>query len=248
MPPTSPSSTTDSPAASSADRPAPRTAAIHQPNLFPRLSTLAKLYAADTWIVLDDVQFARRDHQHRSRLAALEDVGRRRWLSLPTRLPQGRRTAIRDALIVDPALARRRTEAMIRQEYGVGPHWAALRVVLEPVWAAFDTGRTAVVAEASTRALLDLLGWRGEILTASSLFSRPGRSRRLADLTAAVGADTYLCGTGGLTYLDPTPFTTLGIGVTPFLPPSTGIWAGARHVTALWALVHLGPVGVTARL
>jgi len=33
--------------------------AIHQPNLFPRLSTLAKLFAADLWIALDDVQFAR---------------------------------------------------------------------------------------------------------------------------------------------------------------------------------------------
>jgi hypothetical protein len=32
---------------------------IHQPNLFPRLSTLAKLFSADQWIVLDDVQFAR---------------------------------------------------------------------------------------------------------------------------------------------------------------------------------------------
>lgn len=35
--------------------------AIHQPNLFPRLTTLAKLFAADYWIVLDDVQFTRRD-------------------------------------------------------------------------------------------------------------------------------------------------------------------------------------------
>lgn len=31
--------------------------AIHQPNLFPRLTTPAKLFAADYWIVLDDVQF-----------------------------------------------------------------------------------------------------------------------------------------------------------------------------------------------
>jgi hypothetical protein len=39
--------------------------AIHQPNFFPRLSTLAKLFTADIWVVLDDVQFARRDYQHR---------------------------------------------------------------------------------------------------------------------------------------------------------------------------------------
>ena len=54
MPRTSPSSATASPAASSA--PDPRTGglcAVHQPNFFPRLTTLAKLFAADTWIVLD---------------------------------------------------------------------------------------------------------------------------------------------------------------------------------------------------
>ncbi|POG46074.1 hypothetical protein BV881_18420 [Streptomyces sp. ZL-24] len=222
--------------------------AIHQPNLFPRLTTLAKLFAADTWIVLDDVQFTRRDYQHRTRLAALEDPDRTRWLSIPTHLPQGRQTLIQDALIAGPASARRRTEAMIRQEYRTSPHWPTLQTALEPVWAAFDTGRTAAVAETSTRVLLNLVGWNGRILTASGLPARPERSERLADLTAAVGADAYLCGTGGMTYLAPGPFTARGIVVAPFLPPTTGLWASGRRVTSLWALAHLGPDGIAARL
>ncbi|MEV6297119.1 WbqC family protein [Streptomyces sp. NPDC051896] len=56
---------------------------IHQPNLFPRLSTLAKLYTADQWIVLDDVQFARRDYQHRARLAVLADPARQQCSPFP---------------------------------------------------------------------------------------------------------------------------------------------------------------------
>jgi hypothetical protein len=39
-----------------------RVCAIHQPNLFPRTSTVAKLLAADVWVVLDDVQFYARDY------------------------------------------------------------------------------------------------------------------------------------------------------------------------------------------
>jgi hypothetical protein len=221
---------------------------VHQPNVFPRLTTLAKLFAADTWIVLDDVQFTRRDYQHRTRLAALSDPDRTWWLSIPTHLPQGRQTAIREALIADPASARRRTEAVIRQEYRASPHWPALRTALEPVWDAFDTGRTAAVAETSTRVLLDILGWPGRVLTAAGLPTRPERSERLADLTAATGAGAYLCGTGGMTYLDPAPFTAHGIAVALFLPPTTGIWASARRVTALWAMAHLGPDGLAARL
>lgn len=249
MPHTSRSSATASPAASSPEQPASGgLCAVHQPNLFPRLTTLAKLFAADTWVVLDDIQFTRRDYQHRTRLATLTDPDLTRWLSIPTHLPQGRQTAIRDALIVDPGAARRRTEAMVRQEYRGSPHWPALQTALEPVWAAFDTGRTAAVAETSTVILLDLLGWPGRVLTADGLPARTGRSERLADLAAAVGAGTYLCGTGGMTYLDPAPFAARGIAVAPFLPPDAGIWASARRVTALWALAHLGPGGLAARL
>ncbi|GEB57174.1 hypothetical protein GCM10017674_78460 [Streptomyces gardneri] len=77
-------------------------------------------------------------------------TGPRDWFH-PTHLPQGRQTAIRDAPIVDPASARRRTEAMTWQEHRTSPHWPALQPALEPVWAAFDIGRIAAEAETSTR-------------------------------------------------------------------------------------------------
>ncbi|MFD7919759.1 WbqC family protein [Streptomyces sp. NPDC059740] len=248
MPHTSPSSATASPAASSRDLPAPGgLCAIHQPNLFPRLTTLAKLFAADYWIVLDDVQFTRRDYQHRARLAGLDDPARQQWLTIPTHLPSGRSTLIRDALIDEAALARRRTESMLRQHYGSSPHWPALGGALGPVLDAFSTGRTATVAEISTRLLLALLGWPGRILTSSDLPARPGRSQRLADLAAATGARAYLCGTGGMTYLDPAPFAEQDIAVASFQPPATGIWSTGRRISALWALSALGPQAVAAR-
>lgn len=101
---TNPLSATASPAGSSpGDLPGPGgLCAVHQPNFLPRLTTPAKLFAADCWIVLDDVQFARRDYQHRARLADLDDPARQRWLTIPTHLPQGRPTLIRDAAIVEP--------------------------------------------------------------------------------------------------------------------------------------------------
>ncbi|MFD6802781.1 WbqC family protein [Streptomyces cyaneofuscatus] len=243
---TNPSSMTASPAVSSfPDLPeAGGLCAIHQPNLFPRLTTLAKLFSADYWIVLDDVQFTRRDYQHRARLGALDESDRRQWLTVPTRLPHGRPTLIRDALIDDPDRARRKTAGMLRQHYGASPYWPALARVLVPVLDAFNTGRTAAVAAASTRVLLDLLGWQGQILTSSDLSSRPGRSQRLADLCAVTGARAYVCGTGGMTYLDRAPFAAKGIAVVPFQPPTTNIWSSSRRLSALSALAALGPQDV----
>ncbi|MDI3389999.1 WbqC family protein [Streptomyces sp. B-S-A8] len=222
--------------------------AIHQPNFLPRLTTLAKLFAADYWIVLDDVQFTRRDYQHRARLANLGDPAGQQWLTIPTRLPSGRPTLIRDAVIDYPDLARRRTAGMLRQHYGASPHWPALAEALDPVLDAFDTGKTATVAETSTRVLLDLLGWKGQVLTSNPLPARPGRSVRLADLSAATGARAYLCGTGGMTYLDQNPFADQDIAVAPFRPPTTGIWSSGRRLSALWAMAARGPQAVAARL
>lgn len=230
------------------DPPAPgRLCATHQPNLFPRLTTLAKLFAADYWIVLDDVQFNRRDYQHRARIATLDALGPDRWLTIPTHRPSGRATLIRDTLIVDPAAARRRASSILRQQYGTSPHWPALDRALQPVWNAFGTGRVAAVATASTRALLELLGWPGQIFTSSTLTARTGRSERLADLAAVTGARAYLCGTGGMTYLDHAPFTELGVAVVPFLSPATGMWASGRQISALRALASRGPDAVGSR-
>jgi hypothetical protein len=183
---------------------------IHQPNFLPRLSTLAKLYAADHWIVLDDVQFVRRDYQHRTRLADLHDPTIQRWLTLPVHLPHGRATLIRDIHLADVATTRRRVPLLLAQHYRRSPHWPILHHVIDQILATLDhTDRLADIAETSTRTLLNLLDWPGAIHHSHTLPARTDRSARLADLTTAVGATTYLCGTGGTHYLNAHPFAHL---------------------------------------
>ncbi|MGJ5876472.1 WbqC family protein [Streptomyces griseiscabiei] len=226
--------------------------AIHQPNLFPRLSTLAKLYAADRWIVLDDVQFARRDYQHRARLASTDDPDRQQWLTLPTHLPHGRPTPVNQALLADPHRSRRTVGLLIRQFYGRSRHWLAVSEALEAVLDRFeDTNRVADLASTSTLALLTALGWSGEVLKSSSIPTRRGRSERLADLATVTGSTSYLCGTGGLRYLDPQPFAAHGITVVPFRTPENPddrLWHCARRISSLWAVSEIGPTALTAAL
>ncbi|WP_198654178.1 WbqC family protein [Nocardia aurea] len=216
--------------------------AIHQPNLFPRLATLAKIVAADYWIALDDVQFARRDYQHRARLPAVARPWATQWLSIATRLPHGRRTSIREARLADPVRCRRRLAQLLADCYRRSPYWPAVKQSLESVLDLFDiTDRLAVVTEASTRLLLNAVGWSGQIRHSSVLPARAGRSERLADLAGLTGATAYLCGKGGLAYLDQEPFRTYSVQVVPFLSPAAGIWASARPMSALDALMLLGP-------
>lgn len=248
---TSPSSAPDSPADSSPhDLPAPGgLCAIHQPNFLPRLNTLAKLFAADYWIVLDDVQFARRDYQHRARLASMSHPSRRQWLSIPTHLPHGRSTLIRDALLVDPERSRRRVMHMLAQHYGSSTDWPLFRQELDSVLDEFwRTDKTADVAEASTRMLLGLMGWKGRILYSSRLPASSERSQRLADLTTVTRGRGYLCGTGGTRYLEVGPFAARGITVIPFRAPTKGLWEGGRDVSVVHPLMTYGIRAVSEEL
>ncbi|MDP9794118.1 hypothetical protein J2S43_002630 [Catenuloplanes nepalensis] len=236
-------STPASPPASSPPEPAepPGICAIHQPNLLPRLTTLAKIYAADCWIVLDDVQFNRRDYQHRTRLARLHDPGRQQWLSLATTLPIGRATVIRHARLADPGRCRRRLRQMTHDYYRTSPAWDVMQHLINGLDSLFDsTDLLTEITEASTLDMLRLLGWNGTVIRSCQLPARSGRSQRLADLAAQVGATTYLCGTGGMRYLDPAPFQKVSIVVLPFRHPDGPIWKYADRITSMWPILRWG--------
>jgi hypothetical protein len=227
--------------------------AIHQPNFLPRLSTLAKLYAADTWVILDDVQFTRRDYQHRCYLAPTSDAHLPgRWLTLPVHLPGSRETLIRDARLAEPARTARRTSGILRQYYRREPYRSEILNLIPGIAEAITgTGRLADVSEHTTIALLRLLNWPGAICRSSGIPARAGRSEQLADLTRAVGASAYLCGTGGSRYLDQAPFAALGLSVAMFTPPQH--LAGlppedTRRVSALADLAAAGPERLSAAI
>ncbi len=227
--------------------------AIHQPNFLPRLSTLAKLYAADIWIILDDVQFTRRDYQHRCYLAPVADAQiPGRWLTIPVHLPGGQATLIRDVRLAEPALTAKRTSGILRDYYRRAPYRADVLNLIPGIEEAITgTRRLSDVSEHITITLLRLLNWRGAIYRSSDIPAREGRSERLADLALAVRAATYLCGTGGSRYLDLAPFAALGLGVTMFSSPEHMVDLSpenGRRVSVLTDLAAEGPERLSAAM
>jgi hypothetical protein len=226
-----------------------RLCAIHQPNLFPRLATLGKLFTADVWVILDDVQFARRDYQHRCRLVALSEPGEPRWLTIPVHLPSGRATLIRDVRLADPDRTRLRVARMISQYYRRSPYWDALVGPLQEIRDVFErTDRLAEITEASARALLSMLGWPGQTRRSSDLPPCAGRTERLVDRTQAADCATYLCGTSGARYLQTPLFTDRGLTVQYFTlpaPDNAPAWHADRRLASLQALMTIGPDALT---
>jgi hypothetical protein len=154
--------------------------------------------------------------------------------------------------VSDREATRLRTYRLLQQYYARSRYWAAFEPALTQVLASLDTtDRLADLSEASTRALLTLTGWRGAASRSSGLSARTDKSQRLADLTCATGATTYLCGTGGARYLDYWPFARRGLQVVLFTGPAHGdprVWHGATTISALRALMTVGPVALSAEL
>lgn len=212
------------------------TCAVHQPNLFPRISTLFKLYSADIWVVLDDVQFNARDYQNRAWLQSPHDA-RGQWLTLATRKPDGRATRISDMTIVDPTKDEKRVLRLVKQYYGRCRRWPQLQSIVERTAEAIRKQQSlAEIGELSTRLLLNDLGWHGTVARGSSFTVSNDRSARLAELSSRLGARRYLCGTGGARYLDTEPFQERQIAVQYVTMPEVPLLRQRKNATALWWL------------
>lgn len=187
-------------------------AAIHQPNLFPRLKVLQKLALADVWIVLDDVQFAQREYQNRTMLVPNHGTGAPHWLTLPVTLPYGRSTRIND-VTMDAGVCWRKLEHALTYSFVATPEFRPQRDALM-CGLRQASANLIDLGVASAMSLLQLAGVAPRVVRSSELrLPECSRSSRLALLSDAVGADAYLSGSGGAHYMEPEVFEWLGIGL-----------------------------------
>jgi hypothetical protein len=188
--------------------------AIHQPNYFPWLGYLDRMAKADLFVVLDHVQFERRNYQNRTQIL-LE--GEARWLTVPVVQVSQKETIIEKQVDNSEGGSRQwgpNHFKTLRYAYRKAPyfeHYAPrLREILEARWdKLLDLNMAA----------LEFLREAYEITTPMRLSSRMNaggaRSELLLNLCRDVGpGSTFLGGMGGSRrYLDQDAFAGAGIGV-----------------------------------
>ncbi len=181
--------------------------AVHQPNYLPYLGYFDKLDAADVFIVLDTVQFAKHDWQNRNRIRTKNGW---QWLTVPVidRFPER----------IDQVEVNGRTDwsrkhgQALRLHYGGCRFWDAmgppLTELLKRPWQ-----RLCDLSLTTLDLLCQQLGIRTPRMLASSLPAREEPTDRLIDLVRAVGGTIYLAGRMGPAYLDVPRFSQAGIAV-----------------------------------
>lgn len=191
------------------------TASIHQPNLFPRLKVLQKIYHSDVYVCYDDVQFVRNDWQNRVFIRGLKDL-RQFWLSIPVNRPNGQKSKINEVKIVDNNNIAALIERQLSNSYSTSKYWDEIQDYLCPVVSGireFDLLSDFLFF--SLKNLLDLLCPNVRIIRSSKMdfsFSSE-KNLHLIEICNYAEANEYICGSGGLTYIDKSVFNTHGISL-----------------------------------
>lgn len=183
--------------------------AVHQPQYLPWLGYVDKIDQADCFVLLDDVQFKKNEWQNRNRIKTATGW---QWLTVPVlqRFPQ-RISEVRINNAV--SWSRKHLQALI-SNYARAPFFDIHRPFFVEVYARQWTF-LADLNRSMLRYLVEVLGLQTHLVLASSL-ALPDCDQvtdRLIALCQALGADTYLSGTGGRDYLDLRRFEAAGLQI-----------------------------------
>ncbi|MGH7277510.1 MAG: WbqC family protein [Candidatus Rokuibacteriota bacterium] len=182
--------------------------AIHQPQYLPWLGYLAKRAAADLFVYLDTVQYEKHGWQNRNRIKTHEGA---RWLTVPVHARLG--TTIHDITIDTRQPWRQRHRNAIEEAYRGATHGQRYRQGLDDLYGqAWATLVGVAIASADWLAAAFGIGTPTALASAFAL-EADDATERLVALCQAAGADTYLAGRDGATYMDLRQFEKAGISV-----------------------------------
>lgn len=184
--------------------------AIHQPHYLPWLGYLHRMAQVDLFIVLDHVQFERRNHQNRSQI---RNDGKAHWLTVPV-VQRSQKERISEKLIDNSGRPwGPQHHATMRHAYRHAPHFgayaSALREILEARWE-----RLADLDRAMLDLMRDAFQIRTPLARSSELGVDGAKSDLILNLCRAAGADALLAGFGGSRrYLDAERFAQEGVRI-----------------------------------
>ena len=186
--------------------------AIHQPHYIPWLGYLHRISQVDLFIVLDHVQFERRNYQNRSQI---RNDGEARWLTVPV-VQRSQKERILEKEVDNSDIGRpwgRNHFATLRHAYRAAGFFstyaAELKSIYDRRWE-----RLVDLDAAMLQFLLEAFDIRTRIVRSSDLEVEGAKGDLILGLCRAVKADALMVGFGGSReYLDTARFAEHGIQI-----------------------------------
>lgn len=220
---------------------------VHQPHFMPWLGYLHRMAKADLFVILDHVQFERRNYQNRTMILV---NGEPRWLTVPV-VQRSQKERIVEKEIDNGLEGTSRWWSSchyqtLRHAYRDAPYLADYAPELRRLFGT-RRGRLVELNDAVLGFLREAFGIRTKMLRSSELDVQGAKSELILNLGREVGADALLVGLGGSRdYLDKAAFAQHGIGLVyqefqhP-LYPQCGDGPFSRGLSAIDLLLNCGP-------
>jgi hypothetical protein len=184
-------------------------AAIVQSNYIPWKGYFDLINMVDEFILLDDVQYTRRDWRNRNQIKTPHGL---LWLTIPVDVKGKYTQKIKDTTISDPKWAHRHWQTIV-SNYSKAKHFRSFRETLEGLFLAPGERFLSEVNFRFLTAISRALGIRARISQSMDYRVSEGKNERLIELCKQVGATEYLSGPSARGYIDEECFRANGIGV-----------------------------------
>jgi hypothetical protein len=184
--------------------------AIVQSNYLPWKGYFDLINAVDEFVLLDEVQYTRRDWRNRNRIKTPNGPI---WLTIPVETKGKYRQRIDETRIADRGWARTHWQTLA-QAYARTPFFGEYG---EHFRGTYEECAELDLLSTVNRRFIELVCRLLELPTRLSWSmdyrARPGRSERLLDLCLQAGATTYVSGPAARDYLDERLFAEAGVEV-----------------------------------
>ena len=213
---------------------------VSQSNYLPWKGYFDLVRRADVLVLLDNVQFTRRDWRSRNMIKTPSGV---QWLTVPVCAPAGRMTSVSEAEISDEGWAKSHLRA-VELSYRRTSHFEQVFGVLEECLYQGDT-LLSNLNERILRTLFEFMNIDVEIQVARGPVMEVDPSERILDLVQRAGGARYISGPAARSYLDTSIFAGAEVEVDfidyPSYPEYQQLWPPFRHdVSIVDVLFHLG--------
>ena len=226
----------------------PGVVSAHQPSYFPWLGLLHKITSSDVYVLMDEVQLADRNYQHRNLFLRRDGVPR--LLTLPISKKSFRKKVIRELPLANSEW---QTDHLnfLSHNYRGAPFYEETMAAIAPVFQKSYALLIDVLIDSMLIAF-DQFGIVTPMLRQSNLdYNRDSRkSDLILALVQASGASRYLSGEGARGYMDLAQFKSHDVDVTfhEFSHPTyqqftTSAAAFVAGMSSVDAMFNLGPQG-----
>lgn len=187
----------------------PKRVAIVQSSYIPWKGYFDLIRAVDEFILLDDVQFTKRDWRSRNRIQTKDGP---HWLSIPIHTRGLTSQRVMDARVADQSWSRRHWQT-ISNAYARAPYFADYARLFQPLYERPVSQRLSEINHSLITSICLALHIKTPITWSTDYSPVAGSNQRLIDLCLKSGATEYLSGPSAASYIDEGRFASAGITV-----------------------------------